>query len=514
MDLGGLVARNARVVPDKEGVVYENKRYSWKDVNDKVNCIANALIARGVKKGDKVALWMMNSDLFVFTFYGIVKTGGVVVPVNFRLAPPEAEYIFGHCDAVALVFDDFFESAVKEMKPRLKHIKTLYSAGAGTFEGCEAISDVIQKGSVKEPNVAVNEFDESEILYTSGTTGRPKGAVMTHHNQMVLTTSVAMLVSVNDKDRILHTAPLFHSAQLNLYLHPGTYLGCTHVVLRSFEPPKVLSLIQNEKITLFFGAPIMYILMMMVPDFDKYDISSVRYYGYGAAPMSAESVKRMIDKFKSTQFFCLCGFTEAGPGGVALMPEDQLRKAGAAGKYVVNMESRLVDVNGKTVTEPGLVGELAVKGDTTMKEYYRNIEATKDAIKDGWVYSGDLGVLDEEGYITLVDRKKDMIITGGENVYSKEVEDAICENPKVQEACVIGIPHHEWGESVMAVAAVKPGQELTIKELREFLKPRIADYKIPRYLELVQGLPRNATGKVLKYKLREQYKGRAKKDGV
>ena len=251
--------------------------------------------------------------------------------------------------------------------------------------------------------------------------------------------------------------------------------------------------------------------MMMVPEFDKYDISSVRYYGYGAAPMSAESVKRMIDKFKSTQFFCLCGFTEAGPGGVALMPEDQLRKAGAAGKYVVNMESRLVDVNGKTVTEPGVVGELAVKGDTTMKEYYKNIDATRDAIKDGWVYSGDLGVLDEEGYITLVDRKKDMIITGGENVYSKEVEDAICENPKVQEACVIGIPHHEWGESVMAVAAVKPGQELTIKELREFLKPRIADYKIPRYLELVQGLPRNATGKVLKYKLREQYKDKAKK---
>jgi acyl-CoA synthetase (AMP-forming)/AMP-acid ligase II len=510
MDLGGLVARNARVMPDKEGVVYENRRYSWKEVNDRVNCMANALIGAGVKKGDKVALWMMNSDLFVFTFYGIVKAGGVAVPVNFRLAPPEAEYIFGHCDAVALVFDDFFEPVVKEMKSRLKNIKTLYSAGAGTFEGCVALSDVIKNGYVQEPDVKVNEFDESEILYTSGTTGRPKGAVMTHHNQIVMTMSVAALVVVNSKDRILHAAPLFHSAQLNIYLHPGTYLGCTHVVLRSFEPPKVLSLIQSEKITLFFGAPIMYILMMMVPDFEKYDLSSVRFYGYGAAPMSAESVKQMIDKFKTTQFFCLCGFTEAGPGGIALMPEDQIRKAGAGGKYVLNMESRLVDVNGKTVTEPGVVGELAVKGETTMKGYYKNDEATRDAIKDGWVYSGDLGVLDDEGYITMVDRKKDMIITGGENVYSKEVEDAIFENPKVQEACVIGVPHHEWGESVMAVAVLKPGQDLTIKELREFLKPRIADYKIPRYLELLPSLPRNVTGKVLKYKLREQFKDKAK----
>ncbi len=509
MNLGGLVARNARMVPEKEGLVYDNTRYTWKDVNEKANSIANTLIGMGVKKGDKVAMWMFNTDLFILSFYGIVKSGGIAVPVNFRLAPPEAEFIFDHCDALVLIFDDAFESAVREMKPRLKKIKNFISAGAGSFDGLDSISGVMTKGSADDPTVDIDEFDESEIIYTSGTTGRPKGAVLTHHNQMVLTASMSSLIGINQKDRILHAAPLFHSAELNLYLNPGTYLGCTHVVIRDFVPASVLSLIQNERITQFFGAPVMYSFLMMAPDFDSFDLSSVRFYGYGAAPMAAESVRQMIKKFKTTNFFCLCGFTEAGPGGIALMPEDQVRKAGAAGKYVVNMESRLVDDRGIAITKPGVVGELVVKGETTMKGYYKNPEATRDTIKDGWVYSGDLGVMDEEGYITLVDRKKDMIIAGGENVYSKEVEDAIFENPKVQEASIIGIPHPDWGETVMAVVAIKQGQELTIGELREFLKPRIADYKIPRFMELVPALPRNVAGKVLKYRLREQFKDRA-----
>jgi len=360
-----------------------------------------------------------------------------------------------------------------------------------------------------ESGVVVDEFDESEIIYTSGTTGKPKGAVLTHHNQMILMTSVAVLVQMHPFDRILHSAPLFHSAELNLYLNPGTYVGATHVIVRDFVPDLVLSLLQKERITQFFGAPVMYTFMMMVPDFDKYDLSSVRYYGYGAAPMAAEAVKAMMAKFKSTNFFCLCGFTEAGPGGIALLPADQVRKAGAGGKYVVNMESRLVDVNGKTITQPGVVGELAVKGETIMKGYYKNPEATREAIKDGYVHSGDLATMDEEGYITLVDRKKDMIITGGENVYSKEVEDAIYEHPKVQEAVIIGVPHPSWGETVMAVVVVKPNETMTLDELKDFLKKRIADYKIPRLMESVPALPRNVSGKVLKYKLREEFKDRA-----
>lgn len=511
MNLGELVARNARMLPGKEALVYEDRRFTWFEVNERVNAIANTFIELGLRKGDKVAMWMFNTDFFVLTFYGIVKAGGVAVPVNFRLAPPEAEYIFDHCDAVALVFDDVFEPAMREMKPRLGKVKRFLSAGAGSFEGFDTIRSVMDKRKHHEPGVPVDEFDESEIIYTSGTTGRPKGAVLTHHNQMAITTSMTSLISINIKDRLLHAAPLFHSAELNLYLNPGTYLGSTHIVVRDFVPDKILSLIQKEKITQFFGAPVMYTFMMMVPDFDKYDLSTIRFYGYGAAPMAAESVKQMIAKFKSTNFFCLCGFTEAGPGGIALSPEDQIRKAGAGGKYIVNMESRIADEKGATITKPGVIGELCIKGDTIMKGYYKNPEATVEAIRDGWVYSGDLAVMDDEGYITLVDRKKDMIITGGENVYSKEVEDAIYEHPSVQEAAIIGIPDPRWGETVMAVVAPKQGKTIDLDELRKFLGNRIADFKIPRLLEIMPALPKNVSGKVLKYKLREQFSLKQKK---
>jgi len=512
MDLGGLVARNARMLPEREALIYEGSRLNWREVNERVNAVANTLLKAGLKKGDKVSLWMFNSDLFVLAFYGVVKAGGVAVPVNFRLAPPEAEFIFDNSDSVALIFDDCFEAPVRDMKPRLKKVKSYFSAGTGTFDGFDVFSQVLDSGSKDEPAVKVDEFDESEIIYTSGTTGRPKGALFVHHAHMVLTASVASLIGINSSDRILHAAPLFHSAELNLYLNPGTYVGATHVVNKEFWPPdKVLGLLQNEKITQFFGAPIMYTMLMGVPDFDKYDLSLIRFYGYGAAPMAAEAVKQMMDKFKCTNFFCLCGFTEGGPGGIALLPADQIRKAGAGGKYVVNMESRLVDENEKPVTKPGVVGELVVKGEMAMKGYYKNPEATAAAIKDGWVHSGDLGIMDDEGYITLVDRKKDMIITGGENVYSKEVEDAIFENPKVADAVIIGVPHPAWGETVTAVVVTRPNETLTLDELRAFLATRLADYKIPRKLEVIDALPRNVSGKVLKYQLRDQFKAKSGK---
>jgi len=505
MDLGGLVSRNARCVPEKEGVIFEERRYNWREVNERVNTISNEFLARGLKKGDKVAMWMFNSDLFIFTFYGIAKAGGVAVPINFRLAPREAEYIFGNCDASILAFDDVFAPAVEEMRPRLGKIQSFFSAGTGRFDAATPLTDLFESGNKNEPDVTVDEFDESEIIYTSGTTGKPKGALFIHHNQMVVTATVLSLVGLRPQDRILHAAPMFHSAELNLYMNPTTYVGGTHVVLREFHPLKVLELIQKEKITQFFGAPVMYSFMMGMPNFDTFDLSSVRYFGYGAAPMAAESVRQMISKFKTDQFFCLCGLTEGGPGGVALYPEDQVRKAGAGGKYIVNMETRLADINGNTITEPGVVGELVIKGETCMREYYKNPEATAKTIRDGWVCTGDLGKMDEEGYITLVDRSKDMIITGGENVYSKEVEDAIYEHPSVAEAVIIGVPHSVWGETVMCIAALQKDKTLELEELREFLKTRLADYKIPRMLEIVPVLPRNVSGKVLKYQLRDTF---------
>ncbi len=509
MHLGELVARNARMIPTKEALVYGSRRYSWKEVDERSNAVANWLLGAGISRGHNVAMWLFNGDAFVFTFYGIVKAGAVAVPVNFRLAPPEAEYVFGHCEAAAVVFDDAFEPAIREMRPRLRGVRLLASAGAGRFEGSEPLAAVVDGGDVEDPEVAVDEDDPSEILYTSGTTGKPKGALLTHHSQMTVAATMMSLVGLRPDDRLLHAAPLFHSAELNLYMNPGTYLGCTQVVVRDFVPAKVLDAVEHEKVTQFFGAPVMYTMMMADPGFDQRDLSSVRFWGYGAAPMPAHAVRAMIDRFKTDRFFCLCGFTEAGPGGIALGPEDQVKKAGAGGKPIVNMESRLVDELGAPITRPGVVGELVVRGDTIMKEYYRDPEATRAAIRNGWVHSGDLAVLDDEGYVTLVDRKKDMIITGGENVYSKQVEDELAAHPKIADVAVVGVPHPDWGETVAAVVVPRKDQTITLEEVREFLAPRIAHYKIPRRLEIASMLPRNVSGKVLKYQLRAQLAGTA-----
>jgi acyl-CoA synthetase (AMP-forming)/AMP-acid ligase II len=484
---------------------------SWGEAAVEVGRWRAALAKENLQPGDRVGLCSRNRVEWMCFDQAALGLGLVVVPLFYNDRPDNMAYCLTDAGAKLLLLEDGkLWEAMRAQVGTLERVVCLSNASKADAKAVSLKKWLPNKGVALQPS-PTPAGGLATLVYTSGTTGRPKGAILTHHNQMVLTTSMTSLIGINTKDRILHTAPLFHSAELNLYLNPGTYLGSTHVVVRDFVPNNILSLIQKEKISQFFGAPVMYTFMMLVPDFDKYDLSSVRYYGYGAAPMAAESVRQMIDKFKSTSFFCLCGFTEAGPGGIALQPEEQIRKAGAGGKYIVNMESRIADDKGVTITKPGVVGELCIKGDTIMKGYYKNPEATAEAIRDGWVYSGDLAVMDDEGYITLVDRKKDMIITGGENVYSKEVEDAIYEHPSVQEAAIIGIPDPRWGETVMAVVAPKQGKTLDLDELKKFLGSRIADFKIPRLLEVMPALPKNVSGKVLKYKLREQFSPKEKK---
>jgi len=506
VNLGGLVARNAGMLPDKEALIFERERYTWYQVNDLVNRFANTLIDAGLKKGETVLLWMENSDLFVIAFYGVVKAGGVAVPVNYRLAPTEAEYIFTHSDATAMVFDDAFEPVIRNREPDLPKIKQYYSSGPGRFARYDPLQAMLREGSPEEPTVSVDEDDVSEILYTAAVDGRPRGAVFTHRSQMVLAAGVMSVLGMRTDDTILHMAPLFHGAQLNLYLNPGTYVGATHVIKRDVTPYEdVLALIEREGITQVFGAPVMYSMMMNEEDFDEYDLSSVRLFAYGAAPMSAEKVREMLKKFGRTDFICLCGLIEGGPGGVALPPARQVQKAGSGGMYAVNVEWRLTDEEGRTITRPGVTGELALRGETIMTEYYKDPEATKETIRDGWLFTGDLGVMDSDRCVTLVDRKRDLIITGGENIYAREVEIPIGEHPQVREAAVIGIPHPEWGETVMAVVVADGPEPPTLPELQEFLDRKIARYKIPRILETLEELPRDENGNVSKGILREMY---------
>ncbi|MHB8156531.1 MAG: long-chain-fatty-acid--CoA ligase [Desulfocucumaceae bacterium] len=507
MDLGGVLALNSRRHPDKEALVYEGKRYSYRDYNAEANKMAHALIKLGVTKGDRVALMMQNSDRYCFAFFAVQKAGGVAVPMNFRLAAPEAQYVADHSESSVMIFDPEYLPLVKEIRSGLPGVKSFIQAW-GDVEGAADVlkwDELVKEMPATDPPVKVEEWDDCEILYTSGTTGRPKGALFDHHRIIHVGFNSCVFMGINPHSRLLHVAPLFHSAQLNLFLVAGTYVGATHVVERVFHPVTVLKALQDEKIAIFFGVPTMYNFMLQVPNLESYDLSSVQRFGYGAAPMAPELVRQCIDRFKTDRFFNLCGLTEAGPGGILLEPEDHLRKLGAGGKAIINTEARVADDKGNDV-RPGEVGELVLRGETIMKRYYRNPEATAETIKNGgWLYTGDLATIDDEGFITLVDRRKDMIITGGENVYSSEVELVLYEYPGVLEAAVIGVPNPAWGETVAAVICPKPGENLSAEDIRSFCMKKLAAYKVPRIYQFAEILPRNASGKVLKTKLRDLY---------
>jgi acyl-CoA synthetase (AMP-forming)/AMP-acid ligase II len=349
----------------------------------------------------------------------------------------------------------------------------------------------------------VSEEDDLEILYTSGTTGRPKGALFDHKRIFNVGISVTINMGLRPHERILHVAPLFHSAQLNLFLISGVALGATHIIHRDFHPVKALQTIQEHKITHFFGVPAMFNFILQVPNAAQYDLSSIRRCGYGAAPMAPELVKKSIQLFKTDQFYNLCGLTEGGPGGILLDPEGHKLHLGKGGKPIFLTETRVVDELGNDV-KPGVVGEFIIKSPMVMKEYYKKPDETKSTIKNGWLYTGDLATIDEEVYITLVDRKKDMIITGGENVYSVEVEGVLFEHPAVLDAAIIGLPDETWGEAVCAIIVPKEGAVINEEELKSFCRQKLAGYKVPRRIFIEQQLPRNASGKILKYQLRQK----------
>ncbi|CRK81974.1 class I adenylate-forming enzyme family protein [Neobacillus massiliamazoniensis] len=501
MNIGSLLTQTARKFPEKLAIECEGRSYSYRRFNEEVNKLAHGLLQRGVNKGDKLALMMKNSDHFVFSFFAAAKIGAVVVPINFRLTASEVQYILAQSDAALVICDKEFEKLIEDAILGTD-VRFVVTVGEPETEWYYSYNGILSENKT-EPDIELSEQDDLEILYTSGTTGSPKGALFDHDRIFKVGISVVINMGIGQHERILHLAPLFHSAQLNLFLISGVALGATHIIHRDFHPVKALQAIQEHKITHLFAVPSMYNFLLQVPNVADYDLSSIKRCGYGAAPMAPELVKRSIKLFKTDQFYNLCGLTEGGPGGILLDPEGHKLHLGKGGKPIFLTEARVVNEKGMDV-RPGEVGEFILRSPMVMKEYYKKPEETKSTLKNGWLYTGDLAMLDEEGYITLVDRKKDMIITGGENVYSVEVEGALFEHPDVLDAAVIGLPDEVWGEVVCAVIVPREGAVIDEKELRSFCRQRLAGYKIPRRMFIEEQLPRNASGKILKYQLREK----------
>ncbi|MDR6125006.1 acyl-CoA synthetase (AMP-forming)/AMP-acid ligase II [Bacillus sp. SLBN-46] len=502
MNIGSLLTQNANKYPELLAIECEGRRYTYLQFNEEVNQLAHGLMNQGVKKGDKLALMMKNSDHFVFTFFAAAKIGAVAVPVNFRLTASEVQYILQQSDAAVVVCDKEFESIIAEAKQGAGVRLVITVGGEPETTGYYSYETILSANK-EEPNVEVSQQDDLEILYTSGTTGRPKGALFTHDQIFKVGISVVINMGIRPHEHILHLAPLFHSAQLNLFLISGVALGATHIIHRDFHPVKTLQAIQEHKITHLFAVPAMYNFLLQVPNAADYDLSSIKRVGYGAAPMAPELVKKSMQLFKTDQFYNLCGLTEAGPGGILLDPEGHKNHLGKGGKPIFLTETRVVNEEGIDVL-PGVIGEFIVRSPMVMKEYYKKPEETKSTLKDGWLYTGDLATIDEEGYITLVDRKKDMIISGGENVYSVEVESVLFEHPGILDAAIIGLPDEVWGEAVCAIVVPREGAVIDEQELRSFCRQKLAGYKVPRRIFIEEQLPRNASGKVLKYQLRQK----------
>jgi acyl-CoA synthetase (AMP-forming)/AMP-acid ligase II len=495
--------RNARNNAKKTALIFNGRIFTYAEFNADANRIANALVAYGVKTGDKIAIMMKNSAQFAFVYYGILKAGGVAVPINFRLTPHEVNYILQDSDSIIIFADDDLAETVQKAVEGNEQVRLKIIAGSTKLNNQILLSE-FRSSDTNNPSAGVLESDDAEILYTSGTTGLPKGVVLDHHRILHVGFTTIMTMKMGHEDQLLHIAPLFHSAQLNLFLVTGTLLGCTQVISQDFNPLETLKDIDEHKISLFFGVPTMYNFLLQVPNLEKYDLTSVKRCGYGAAPMPVALLQQSMEMFGTDQFYNLCGLTEGGPGGVFLLPEEHRTKLGASGRASHLTDARVVDEHGEDVP-PGQVGEFIIKGETIMKEYYKKPEETRKALKDGWLYTGDLAKMDEDGFITLVDRKKDMIISGGENVYSTEVEHVLYKYKDILEAAVIGIPHEVWGETVAAIIVPKPGTEINHGELQQFCRHELAGYKIPRVIYALDQLPRNASGKVLKYQLRKQF---------
>jgi fatty-acyl-CoA synthase/long-chain acyl-CoA synthetase len=500
MTTSDQLARWARRTPDAVALRFEGSGRSYAELDERVTRLARALAGRGVNTGDRVAVLGLNGLEVWEAYLAGVRLGAVVVPVNFRLVADEVAYVLSDSGAVALVVDRALAEVAAKARGQAPGVRTVLTIG-GDYE------EALAAAGTEPLDVEVDEDAAAFVMYTSGTTGRPKGAVLTHRNLLMHVFSQVTHLGVDPSDRVaVPGAPLFHIAGLAGGL-PPLLLGGTHVILRSggFDPVATLDLIERERVTNIFLVPAMWAAVVAVPDIASRDLSSLRRISWGAAPASTTLLRTLIDTFPQAEVVTAFGQTECSPVTCFLRGEDSVRKIGSIGTPMLNVEVRVVDDAMQDVPQ-GEVGEIVYRSPMVMREYWGKPEATAEAFAGGWFHSGDLVRQDEDGYLYVVDRKKDMIITGGENVYCAEVEDVLAGHPKVGEVALIGVPDARYGEAPLAVVAPRdPADPPTPEELTAWCRERLARYKNPREYSIVGALPRNPSGKVLKTRLREEH---------
>ena len=511
MNVGTLFTKSARTFPDRLAIAYGDYELSYLQANERINKLANGLKGLGIQKGSNVAILLHNCPEFLETLFACFKAGLGSVPINFRLHPKECSFIIDNSEASAVFLgEDFRDSlyALRKEMPRVKH----YICIADPLEGMLPYEALLEDRPTRFTDEELERDHLAWLFYTSGTTGRPKGAMLTHHVLMMMTMNFyADMCPLGPEDVVLHAAPLSHGS--GLYGIPNVGKAAANVILKSksFEPKIVFETIQKRKVTNMFMAPAMIKRLVTFPEFDQYDLSSIKCINYGGAPIYEEDLKDAVRKWGQV-FVQLFGQAESPMTISYLRKEEhllegtpeQMKRLTSAGIPRTDVEVKIYDMNDQELP-PGEMGEIVVRGEVVMKGYWRNPEATAETLRGGWLHTGDLGIMDERGYVYILDRAKDMIISGGENIYSREIEDIIVKHPAVYEVAVIGVPDEKWGEAVKAVVSLRPGQKATEEDIINFCKEHLASYKKPKSVDFIDAVPKNPYGKVLKRELREKY---------
>ena len=517
MPLDELLPKALKLYPEKEAVVCGDIRMDYRGFAGRVWRLSHGLISLGLKRNDRVAIIHENSHEFLEAYFAAAHLGAILVPLNFRLSSKELSMILNDSGSRLLISQGAFRGKVNAIPQSVPTIEKVIWAQAD-FEPSgskEMDYESFLSDQTEEPPScqAIRDDDVAQLYYTSGTTGRPKGVMLTHKNVKSHALGTIAELQLTDCDHWLHVAPLFHLADA-WATFAITWVGGKHVILPSFDAGEALRIIEEEKITISNLIPTMLNMMVNHPDVDRFDYSSLRVLLSGGAPIAPETVRKIIETFKC-DYIQTYGMTETSPyltlsilkEHLKDLPwEEQLSFKAKTGREFVNVSLRVVNDQGKdVVADDQQVGEIIVRGDTVTPGYWNLPEETEAAIRDGWLYTGDLAVIDHEKYVNIVDRKKDMILTGGENVYSTEVENVLYTHPHVLEAAVIGIPDSHWGEAVRACVVLKEGHEVTEEEIISFCKKDLAHYKAPKGVDFLDTLPKTGSGKIYKKGLRDPY---------
>ncbi len=513
MTVGEVLLRNANKFPDKRALVSESRSLDYRTLNTRVNCLAGALLEKGLKKGDRIGVVVHNSHEFVEIYFAAAKTGAVFCPYNNHLKQSELREIIEYSTPKFLFFDTDYKDLLMSLKPELTSVscyiplQPCQEFSAGSYE------ELLSQGQGKEPAIRVLEDDVMSMFFTAGTTGKPKGALHTHRHVIINAMSGAIDLKVDHDDLVLITFPIYHVAgEDNIGRH--SFMANTIFVRREggFNATEVLDFIEKNRITRCQMVPTMIHTLLQLPDLKRFDLTSLRLIIYTGAPMPVELLKRALQMFPCG-FAQMYGQTESGPLTTVLGPEDhvldgsekQLRRLASSGKAAIDYEIRIVNESGDDV-KAGEVGEMVVRSEAMMKGYWQMPDETEKKLKDGWLWTGDLGRFDEDRYVYIVERKNDMIISGGVNIYPREIEEVLYGNQAVLEATVVGVPDDHWGEAAKAIIVLKEGAAATGDEIIRFCGEHLAGYKKPKSVEFWKELPKSPQGKILKRVIKESFK--------